>query len=406
MGQEKHFAFSRLALSNLVRRPFRTAALMFLVSVLSFALFAGSLITLSLRNGTDELSKRLGADLLVVPRGYEQRTKGILLGGEPSTFYMDAAWARKIASVKGVRSASPQLYVASLSADCCSSVVQIVGFDQSTDFTVGPWIKSARPGPLSIDEIVIGGAVNGTAGGTLKFLGRNYKVAAKLDRSGTGFDTSVFMNFEAAQRAAEDYVKKTGGVKVPPNAVSSVTVQVQNGYSAADVEENISDSAATESQKISVISAEQFVGSLSGSLRSTIGFSVALAALLWVLAVLVLGIVFSVILRERRHEFGLLRSLGATKKRLASLVLLEAGGISLNGGLLGIGFCALLILPFRVFIQHTLNMPYLQPPAPQFAALAGVSLLISFAVGPVSSLVSVLKICRGDISSVIREGDL
>lgn len=87
-------------------------------------------------------------------------------------------------------------------------------------------------------------------------------------------------------------------------------------------------------------------------------------------------------------------------------MLLEAGGISLTGGLLGIGFCALMILPFRVFIQHTLNMPYLQPPAPQFSALAGASLLISFAVGPVSSLVSVLKICRGDISSVIREGDL
>lgn len=406
MGQERHFAFSRLAFSNLVRRPFRTAALMFLVSVLSFALFAGSLITLSLQDGTDELSKRLGADLLVVPRGYEQRTKGILLGGDPSTFYMDASWTRKLSAVKGVRAASPQLYVASLSADCCSSVVQIVGFDQNTDFTVGPWIKSARPGPLSTDEIVIGGAVNGTAGSTLKFLGRSYRVAAKLDRSGTGFDTSVFMNFEAAQRAAEDYVKKTGGVKVPPNAVSSVTVSVQNGYSTADVEENISDSAAAENLKISVISAEQFVGSLSGSLRSTIGFSVALAALLWVLAVLVLGIVFSVILRERKHEFGLLRSLGATKKKLASLVLLEAGGISLAGGALGIGFCALLVLPFRVFIQHTLNMPYLQPPVPKFAALAGLSLLISFAVGPISSLVSVFKLCRGDIDSVIREGDL
>lgn len=406
MEKGKRFTFTDFALGNLMRRPFRTVALMVLVSILSFVLLGGSLVTLSLKNGTDALSKRLGADLLIVPQGYEQRTEKILLGGEPSTFYMNEAWTKKISSIEGVRAASPQLFVASLNADCCSAAVQIIGFDQSSDFTIEPWVKSALPGTLSMDEIVIGGAVSGTVGSKLKFLGRNYTVAAKMESTGTGFDNSVFMSFQAAKRAADDYVAKTGGAKVPVNAVSSITVSVRGGYSAGDVRENINRAFDNENPGISVIAAEKIVSNVSGNLRSTMNLAIALAAFLWVLSVLILGIVFSVVLHERKREFGILRSLGATKKKLASMMLLESGGISLCGGVLGIGFCALLNLPVRTYIQQTMNMPYLQPSALQFAVITAASLILSFAVGPVSSLASVFRICSDDTYSVIREGGI
>lgn len=406
MGKGKHFTFTAFALSNLMRRPFRTVALMFLVSLLSFLLLGGSVITLSLQNGTDALSKRLGADLLIVPQGYEQRTEKILLGGEPSTFYMNETWTKKISNVEGVRAASPQLFVASLNADCCSAAVQIIGFDQSSDFTIEPWIKSALPGTLSMDEIVIGGAVSGTVGSKLKFLGRNYTVAAKMESTGTGFDNSVFMSLKAAKRAADDYVAKTGGAKVPANAVSSIAVSVRDGYSAGDVRENINHALDNENPGISVITAEKIVSSVSGNLRMTMNLAITLAVLLWVLSVFVLGIVFSVVLHERKREFGILRSLGATKRKLAFMMLLESGGISLCGSVLGIGFCALLILPFRAYIQETLNMPYLQPSALQFAVITAVSLILSFVAGPVSSLASIFKICKDDTYSVIREGSI
>lgn len=404
MVRSEQPSFFFFAFGGLARRPFRTAALIFLVSVLAFVLFAGSLISLSLRSGTDTLSRRLGADLLVVPQGYEQRTKGILLGGEPSVFYMDASWARKIPAIRGVRAASPQLFVASLSSSCCAQSVQMIGFDQATDFTVGPWIQTAFSGTLSMDEIVIGEEVSGSVGGRLKFLGRSYTVAAKMDRTGTGFDNSVFMSLEAAKRAADDYVKTIGGAKVPAGAVSSVTVQLQKGYSAADVVENISGEAESADRKISVISAEQLVGGLSSDLRSAVGFAAAFAALFWLVSVLVLAVVFAAALQERKRELGLLRSLGATKGRLASLVLLQSGGISLFGGALGIGFGFLVLIPFRAFLQQSLNMPYLQPSGIQLAVIACASLLLAFVTGPVASLACVVRICRDDACLAIREG--
>ena len=406
MGRSERLSFSSFAFGSLTRRPFRTAALIFLVSVLSFVLFAGSLVSLSLQNGTETFSGRLGADLLVVPQGYEQKTEGILLGGEPSVFYMDASWTQKISEIRGVRAASPQLFVASLSSNCCSEPVQIVGFDQNTDFTVRPWIQTAFSGALSMEEIVIGAGVSGSAGGRLKFLGRSYTVAAKMDRTGTGFDSSVFMSLGAAERAAADYVRVTGGAKVPSGAVSSVTVLLQNGYSAADVEKSISGETESAERKVSVISAGQFVAGLSSKLRTAVGFAAGFAALFWVVAVLILAVVFSAALRERKRELGLLRSLGATKGRLASLVLLESGGISLSGGVLGVGSGMLALLPFRTFIGQSLGMPYLQPPAPQLAAVVCASLALAFVTGPAASLAGIVRICRDDAYLVIREGGL
>jgi putative ABC transport system permease protein len=406
MSNDKHFTFLCLTLCNLERRPFRTAALMFLVSILSFTLFCGSLISLSLKNGTDRLSKRLGADILVIPKGYEQKTERILLGGEPSTFYMNAAWTEKISAIEGVRAVSPQLFIASLNADCCSSVVQIIGFEQDTDFTVEPWIKSELPGKLSINEIVVGANISGTVGHKLKFFGRDYTITAKMDNTGTGFDTSVFMNIEAAKRVAEDYAAKSGGAEIPKNVVSSVTVLIQDGYSPGVVAKNISDVFERENGGISVITAEKIISNVSGSLRMVVSFVIVLAALLWVLSVLILGIVFSVILNERKREFGILRSLGATRNKLASIVLLESGFISLFGGVLGVGFCALLILPLRVYVLQTMNMPYLQPSILQFAVITLASLFLSFIAGPIASLASVFKIGRSDAYSVIRDGDI
>ncbi len=404
MRRHRSFTFLNFALSNLKRRPFRTAAMVILVSVLSFALFSGSLISLSLKNGTDGLSKRLGADILVVPKGYDSKTENIILRGEPSTFYMEKASAEKISAVRGVRAVSPQLFIASLNADCCSGTIQIIGFDEKTDFTVEPWIKSKLGENLSDNELVVGAGIAGEVGKKLHFFGRDYVVAAKMDETGTGFDTSVFMNLAAAERAAGDYAAKSGAKKPPAGSVSSLTVSVADGNSVSDVADNIS--GVLDKNKTSLIVSQRILSNIAGNLRSTIYLVTALIVLLWVLSVLVLGVVFSVLLNERKREFGMMRTMGATRKKLSHLVLLESGFISLLGGGIGIVLGALLILPFQVLIQRVISMPYLQPSAGQFAVIITASLILSFIAGPFSSLALVLKISLGDAYTVIRDGDI
>ncbi|MDR1028005.1 MAG: ABC transporter permease [Clostridiales Family XIII bacterium] len=406
MNGNPRLVFSDIAVCNLKRKPFRAGGLIFLVALLSFVLFGGSLIAFSLFNGTDGLSKRLGADILIVPQGYDQKVEGILLRGEPSAFYMDAEWLGRIADVEGVRAVSPQLLIASLNADCCSMPIQLIGFDRETDFVVEPWIRTALPGALSDGEIVVGGAITGKVGDRLKFFEREYRIAAKMDNTGTGFDASVFMNMDAARRAADDFVAMGGSLTIPADAVSSLIVMVDKDYTADGVSRRMNEDFDYGNSGIVVVSAKKIVNNVSGNLRVLVTFVALLAALLWVLSVAVLAIVFSVMLNERKREFGILRALGITRKRLVKLVFLESGIVSLVGSVAGVFLAALLILPFRSYIHEAVRMPYMQPSIGQFILLVAASLLLSFAVGPLASLLSSRRIRRGDAYAVIREGEL
>ena len=111
-----HMQFEiNLSVRNLKRKPMRTAALILLTAFLSFSIFGGSMIIMSLQNGLNSYQSRLGADIVVVP--YEARTKGtlesILLQGIPGYFYMDASYLEKIRTIDGIEAATPQFFLAS-----------------------------------------------------------------------------------------------------------------------------------------------------------------------------------------------------------------------------------------------------------------------------------------------------
>ena len=78
-----------IAKTNIKRQPVRTFFLGLLIFVLAFVLFSGTFLMKSLNDGLSSLSDRLGADIIVVPQGYDGKIEGALLRGEPNTFYFD-----------------------------------------------------------------------------------------------------------------------------------------------------------------------------------------------------------------------------------------------------------------------------------------------------------------------------
>ena len=58
---------------------------------------------------------RLGADLMVVPEGYETQVKDVLLLGEPNYFYMERSAEDIVRNIDGVEKVSAQFYLTSLS---------------------------------------------------------------------------------------------------------------------------------------------------------------------------------------------------------------------------------------------------------------------------------------------------
>lgn len=403
--QEKALSTHRLSLLNLQRKPFRTWALIAVVAVLAFVLFGGSVMTMSMENGIDGLEARLGADIVVVPEGYDQELQGVMIQGEPTYFFMEKDILDKVRSCEGVEVASPQFYLASLNAECCGDSVPIIGFDPETDFTVMPWISEQYSKGLKHGEIIIGDSILVEGDGSVLFFGENYKVAARLERTGTGVDVSCFATMETIADLYEDakavgaYFKE--GVTYE-NSISSVMVKVKEGYTLNKVVGQIRK--ATEG-KVEIVQTQGMINSVGGSLGGVLSYLYVIAGVFWVLALILLTIVFSVTANERKKEFALFRILGATRKRLSSLILTEAFYISLGGALLGIGMAALIVFPFSTYIGDQMGIPYLLPEMGQILLILLGSLILSAIVGPLASAHSAHKISQAETYHTMREGE-
>ena len=174
---------TQLALKNIRRKPFRSVTLMLLAAFLAFSVFAGSLVVLSLQNGLKSYEARLGADVVVVPAeaGLKGGLESILLQGIPGYFYMNESVTEKIRAMDGVEALSPQFFLATAKASCCSYPVQLIGFDPETDFTIQPWIRQSYRGEIGYGDILIGNHVTMPSDGVLTFYSQEMRVVGQLD---------------------------------------------------------------------------------------------------------------------------------------------------------------------------------------------------------------------------------
>ena len=403
--QEKALSTHRLSLLNLQRKPFRTAALMTVVALLSFVLFAGSVMTMSMENGIEGLEARLGADIVVVPEGYDKDLEGVMIQGEPTYFFMGKEVLDQVLSCEGVAKASAQFYLASLNAECCGSSVPIIGFDPETDFTVQPWISEQYSKELGYGQIIIGDDINVESDGTILFFGKNYEVASRLERTGTGVDVTCFATMDTIADLYVDAKEKGAyfmeGVTYE-NSISSVMIKIKEGYSLTQVAGQIRKATGGA---VEIVQTQNMINSVGGSLAGILEYLYIIAIVFWVLAVVLLSIVFSVTANERKKEFALFRILGATRKRLSSLILTEAFYLSLFGSLIGVAVAAMVVFPFSVYIGDKLGMPYLQPAMGEIMIVMVVSLVLSAIVGPLASAWSAYKISRAETYHTMREGE-
>jgi len=387
-----------IALKNIKRKPKRTLCLAAVTALLAFAVAGGTLLAVSMRNGADSISARLGADAMFVPLGYEPSAEGILLRGEPSTFYLDGGVARRLAAEDGVKRASPQIYIATFNSSHCAFPAQVIGYDPATDFVIAPWLTRKGISPKTgvngePDEVVVGSEIYRKTGDTMLIFGRDYRVAAKLDKTGMGFDTSVFMNMETVKNALKDYrsMPEAAETDVKDDAVSAVTVDLRDGTDSAKFAHAIREKYRTE--RVGVIVTKAMISGFAGQLNFITGVIAVLIVILFAVAAGVLYVLFTVTVNERRREYMIIRAVGATRKKLAGIILAESAVVSLSGAVTGIALLIFLIFPFgRLISKSFADMPYLQPSAAAIAAVLAVSAAVAFLTGPLASVKAAVTI--------------
>lgn len=379
----KKLTVYELAKLNIRRKPVRTFSLVLLTSVLAFSLFCGSFLVKSLNGGMNSLSNRLGADIIVVPQGYDSKIESALLRGEPNSFYFDTEVLNRIKKIEGVEIASPQLFIATLSAGCCSFPLQVIGIDFDSDFNIKPWLEKYIKLPLLNNQIVVGNNISGNYNSEVKFFNQPFSIAGRLSKTGMGFDNSVFMTIENAKKLAKEYERiMQHPVAKDENLISSVMVKIKAKYDARDVANRIREEFKNE--QIYPLISKRMMTNISSSISSLNIYIYILIAILWLLSFIVLAVSFSSIFNERKEEFRMLRIIGSTKKKLFELAVLEAFIISMSGAIIGTALSCLIVFLFNQTIIAGMKMPFLNPPIIWIVLYGFLSFILISIIGPIS----------------------
>ena len=395
---------AKLPLKNIISYKKRTIGLILILVILTMSLFGGSIFIKSLNNGLDSLNERLGADIIVLPKDAESEVdlQNLLLQGTPGYFYMDKSILNDLESIEGVDRISAQYFLVSANADCCSVKVQIIGFDEETDFTIKPWLHESYQGVLKDNEIIVGSMLSTKVGHTLKLYGKEFLVVGKLEKTGTGLDTAVYTTGDTVKaliEAAEDKGISILSKQSPDDVISSVYIDVKDGY---DIDPIVSDINLNNSE-VKAVRARTMMTSTSdrlGIISSAISFFVKI---IWAFAAIILIAAFYIITGERKKEFAALRVIGVSRKKLGVLVMSEAIIIGIIGSVFGIIITGAFMYSFSVLIGTRLDLPYLLPGVVTTTYYILVTFISVVLLGTISGLLSAYRAVSVDTARILRE---
>lgn len=396
--------FKEIPKLNIKRAGVRSIGIITLIAILSFSLVLTGFISISMKNGLGALRDRMGADIIIIPKDEESNYEGALLNGEPSAFYLEYETLDKVREFDFVKEASPQLYMATLSAGCCAFPVQVIGIDFDSDFSVAPWLNSQVSEELKTDEIYAGRNITSPAGGFVDFYEHTYFVKEKLGETGMGFDNSVFMSIEDARLLAEE--AKNYGVDTKADQeelISSIMVNVES--------EDRIDNLARDMNKVLIdygakaYVSSKFVSSTARQIEGSFTYIRALLGIILTMVVVVLLITFPLMIKSRSKELLVVRILGATKKQISNLLVKEIFALSAIGASIGgiLGFVVSLL--FSGKIEYSMDIPFLKPDMGYLFMLMLGAILICILVGPLVSLFSIKKLNAKEIAIASSEND-
>ncbi|MDD5758984.1 MAG: FtsX-like permease family protein [Desulfobulbaceae bacterium] len=425
--------FFSLPFANLRRKPFRSVALVTALAVVIGAFFTDVLLTRSIGNTLEVGVGRLGADIVVVPKGHEKEAQDVLLEGTPNSFFMPESVVGKLKSLPGVAKLSPQLFFRPFSylVCCTTEKVLMVGYDPVTDFTIAPWVQYFLNKGQGNDELVVGARVKFYPGQQIAMLGKLLKVVASLDVTGFGYyDKTAFLPISEARELIR---------AIKANAEAD-KLHVRKGFNDLSLSHLFDDKAAQESQLNNIdpegisaifikvndnIDVKSFAESIPANFPGLSAVNVQAATLsikrqltamldafflpiiiLIIMGTVILAAIFGMSTNERRREIGLLRALGATQKKIFQLFLAESCLTAGLGCIFGLLSGSALLILFKNKIMLSLDLLYIWPGPGIILQVALLTLFVAALVGIMGGLYPAIKASRMDPYDAFRSNQI
>lgn len=352
----------------------RTLLLGLLTALLALSLLLSIRMTDAMENGMNVLDRRLGADITVVPflASTMSKVDDVSMQSHPGYFYMDRDVLKQVAEVKGVKDVSWQYYIAQTTMKSTGKTADIFGLDPETDFTIKPWLrevgtgcakaegsedsKAASASLLNDRQVWAGCDLGMKPGDDLGLFGVDCTVAGILDRTGTGMDTSFYVN-QATTELIIDSLMKAGtnpvSYQMPDKQVSAVLVKAADENNVDGVLGYINIHVDDIKAYRARASTTQSSDSISKTARLIGGLSIVVC----LLTVVILSLIFRMLSQERGKEFATLRVLGASRKMLSGIVMKEGLMIGSLFGAAGSIAGLFLTKPVTSALFSRLNLP-------------------------------------------------
>ena len=395
-----------LALQNLGRRKARSLLLIAAVALGSGVVFTGAVLMQSIDRSMAVGFTRLGADMMVVPEGALTNITASLLVVEPSELVLDGdalAKARlaslgRIAAQKIVRVEHSGIGSHHESAD-------LIGFEPAQDFTVQPWLVEKVNRPLQQGDVILGAARDGVLGSQLLIFGKPHVVYGRLGRTGVGtHERGVFMSFTTLE-ALGDAIGGHGAqpAVLAPGKVSGFLAELAPGATPLQARFAILSNV----KGVKVVAGDTTLSGIRQGLAALLDGILALMVLMFASTALMVSVLFSAIVTERRAELGLLKAIGARRSQVLGIMVTEAILATGIGGILGVVLGVLVMRLFErslVYYLENVGVPFLWVDLPRTIAFAVGPIVLASAIGVAGVLYPAWRASRRDAYDLVRGG--
>ena len=394
--------------NNIARRRTQSALTVTItaLTVLVFVMVMGIFQTVN--QGLALSRERLGADAILMPKYSNAKGDDLLFTAMPENIYMPIEVVEQAKQLKGVAAMSPQFYCQTLALGCCDpgEEARIIGYDPETDFILKPYLDEEHKNGINEEQIIIGHGYEDEdlIGMNYMILGRIFKVVAALQPTGTGMDSTFFMDWRTAQDMCleSEVLRQDWTKRDPHDYISVIMIKFEEGVDPEAFVRQVEESG----MEAKCLLTGETISSLQSQLEVTMQVMFALWAASLLIAVLSLVGRFNALAKERKKEIGLLRAIGLKKGQVFGLIIGETCTMALMGGILGSGIALICMDPVIEILKNAFK---LSPSVwtTSLALLCGAAgVVLAVALGFAAAVSPAWKSASMDPQAAITQGEV
>ena len=365
---------NQLIFGNLIHRPLRSIISAFAVAIEVIMILSITAVMLGMLNGSREQNAGIGMDMIVRPAG-----SSILMTGNAASASVKVA--ARLKELPHVLVSSPGNAKFTIGAQ----VENIFGIDYPTFDALRPF-EFVAGGPFTApDDVIIDDYQAATGphykvGDVIKILNHSFRISGifKHGKGARKFIPLDTMNdLDGTPNKAAFFYLRTDDAPTP-EAKAAIQEEVRKEILATD-----------GMQQYSVQTRDEFLAGLTPDTLP--GFKIALNVVIGIAVIIGFLVIFQSMytaVMERTREIGILKSMGASRFSIVSVVVRESGLLAIAGIILGVAATYLL--------SHILHAKY---PTQSFAVTVPwviKSICIALAGAILGALYPALKAARKD----------